>query len=175
MGPRKSVPPRATVDADTEWTHDLHSSIIDDAPTNAPSGPRGSYPSKRPSRLAHVVDNGDSRQYNVVGAPSKPRGDLFSGRAATKPGITIKGLAGPYAVMAQNFAPGTTAADIESAMTPVGGEMHKCVVVKTSPLMLVEMVFASREGGERVIETFNNQPVSCNPFIPRSIGHANML
>jgi hypothetical protein len=62
--------------------------------------------------------------------------------------------------MAQNFAPGTTAADIESAMTPVGGEMVSCVVVKTNPMILVEMVFVSKEGGEAVIERFNNQTVS---------------
>ncbi|UKZ69047.1 uncharacterized protein TrAtP1_010059 [Trichoderma atroviride] len=59
--------------------------------------------------------------------------------------------------MAQNFAPGTTAADIESAMTPVGGEMVSCEIVKTQPFIIVEMAFASREGGEKVIETFNNK------------------
>ena len=74
--------------------------------------------------------------------------------------MTIRGLAGPFSVMAQNFADGTTEADIESAMTPVGGEMISCKILKTKPFMLVEMVFASREGGERVIETFNNKTVS---------------
>lgn len=75
-------------------------------------------------------------------------------------GMSIRGLAGPYTVMGQNFAPGTTAADVESAMTPFGGEMESCKVVKTKPFIVVEMVFASREGGERVIETFNNKTVS---------------
>lgn len=65
--------------------------------------------------------------------------------------------------MAQNFAPGTTEADIESAMTPVGGEMLSCTILKTAPLMVVEMVFASREGAERVIEKFDNQTVSRRP------------
>lgn len=82
-------------------------------------------------------------------------------RAAPKgPGISIRGLAGPFVVMGQNFAPGTTAADVESAMTPIGGEMESCTVVKTKPFMVVEMVFLSREGGERVIETFNDKTVS---------------
>ena len=45
-------------------------------------------------------------------------------------------------------------------MTPVGGEMISCSVVKTQPFLIMEMVFASREGGERVIETFNNKTVS---------------
>lgn len=75
-------------------------------------------------------------------------------------GMSIRGIAGPYSVMAQNFAPGTTAADIESAMTPIGGEMISCRIVKTSPILIFEMAFASREGGERVIETFNDKTVS---------------
>lgn len=79
---------------------------------------------------------------------------------SSAPSITIRGLAGPFSVMAQNFAPGTTAADIESAMTPVGGEMVGCKIIKTQPIMIVEMSFVSREGGERVIEMFNDKTVS---------------
>lgn len=90
------------------------------------------------------VDGGKASQINIV-------------RAA--PSLTIKGLAGPFAIMGQNFAPGTSAADVESAMTPIGGEMVSCKLIKSQPFVLMEMVFASREGGERVIETFNNQTV----------------
>lgn len=98
------------------------------------------------------MDTDDSvrQQVNIVKNGKSQRPDA---------GMTIRGLAGPFAVMGQNFAPGTTAADVESAMTPVGGEMVSCEVVKTQPFMIVEMVFASREGGERVIETFNNKTV----------------
>ncbi|KAL2159593.1 hypothetical protein VTH06DRAFT_2162 [Thermothelomyces fergusii] len=84
-------------------------------------------------------------------------------RAAEKPtatfnrGITIRGLAGPFVVMAQNFAPGTTAADIESAMTPVGGIITSCRIVKQHPIVIAEIVFESKEGAENVIATFNNQ------------------
>ena len=81
-------------------------------------------------------------------------------------GMTIRGLAGPFAVLAQNFAPGTTEADIENAMKPVGGEIVSCNFVKTRPIMIVEMVFASREGAERVIETFNDMTVIQVPFLP---------
>lgn len=42
--------------------------------------------------------------------------------------ITIRGLAGPYTVVGSNFAPGTTAADIEAAMLPIGGQMQNCQV-----------------------------------------------
>lgn len=79
--------------------------------------------------------------------------------------MAIRGLAGPYTIVGENFAPGTTAADIESAMTPFGGVIESCRIVKTKPFIIVEMVFASREGGERVIETFNNKTVSrCTHF-----------
>lgn len=90
------------------------------------------------------VDGGKASQLNIVQAA---------------PSLTIKGLAGPFAVMGQNFAPGTSPADVESAMTPIGGEMVSCKLIKSQPFVLMEMVFASREGGERVIQTFNNQTV----------------
>lgn len=98
----------------------------------------------------------DSDQVNVVATSS-------SSSSAAPKGLTIRGLAGPFAVLGQNFAPGTTPADVESAMTPVGGEMVSCRVVKSQPLLIMEMVFASREGGERVIETFNNKTVGDMP------------
>lgn len=74
-------------------------------------------------------------------------------------GIAIRGLAGPYTVMAQNFAPGTTAADIESAVTPIGGIVQSCRLIKTQPIVIAEIVFESKDGADRVIETFNNQTV----------------
>lgn len=72
--------------------------------------------------------------------------------------MSIRGLAGPYVVMAKNFAPGTTEADIESAMAPVGGEIRSCSIVSTHPTT-AEIVFESKEGADNVIETFNNQTV----------------
>ena len=74
-------------------------------------------------------------------------------------GITIRGLAGPYVVMASNFAPGTTSADIESAMVPIGGEMQSCRIMASSPTVIAEMVFVDKKGADAVIETFNNQKV----------------
>lgn len=94
------------------------------------------------------VDPSVQQQVNIRNAPTGP-----------SKGLSIRGLAGPFPVMAQNFAPGTTAADIESAMTPIGGEMESCRIIKTQPLILVEMVFVSREGGQRIIETFNDKMV----------------
>lgn len=76
--------------------------------------------------------------------------------------LSIRGTAnpGPFVVIASNFAPGTTAADIEQAVAPVGGDVQSCRIVSASPTVLAEMVFADREGAENVIATFNNQRVS---------------
>lgn len=74
-------------------------------------------------------------------------------------GISIRGLAGPYVVVGSNFAPGTTAADIESAMTPIGGEITSCRVITSSPTVIAEMVFIDKSGAENVIATFNNEKV----------------
>jgi hypothetical protein len=74
-------------------------------------------------------------------------------------GITIRGLAGPFVVIAQNLAPGTTAGDLESAMMPVGGLVSKCRIIKTHPIVIAEIEFQTKEGADRVIERFNNQLV----------------
>ncbi|KAK4250577.1 hypothetical protein C7999DRAFT_38417 [Corynascus novoguineensis] len=94
-----------------------------------------------------------------------PTGPRAMAKAATtfNKGFTIRGLAGPFVVMAQNFAPGTTAADIESAMTPVGGIITSCRLVKQHPIVIAEIVFESKEGADNVIATFNNQTVGNTP------------
>lgn len=75
-------------------------------------------------------------------------------------GMNIKGAAsGPYTVRAQNFAPGTTAADIESVMLSVGGEMTTCKLLTAHPTVIAELSFVERAGAEKVIETFNGKKV----------------
>ncbi|KAI1475966.1 hypothetical protein F4774DRAFT_394696 [Daldinia eschscholtzii] len=157
-------------DINGEWTHDLHNAPkntraqqdpnslaarIHAPGTSAPrsrNAPRNAR-SNRTSRLANAYERTTSspgaaqQQLNLHSAPTQLPGQ----------GITIRGLAGPFAVMAQNFAPGTTAADIESAMTPVGGLISSCRLIKTHPIVIAEIVFESKEGADRVIQTFNNQ------------------
>lgn len=150
-------PSNATGNVNGEWTHDLHNSV--NHPTRGGSlasritAPGGIGPNPRQQRAAARraaaldrmdVDTAVQTQVNIRQAPPGK-------------GMAIRGLAGPYTIMGENFAPGTTAADIESAMTPFGGDIESCRIVKTKPFIIVEMVFASREGGERVIETFNNK------------------
>ena len=77
-------------------------------------------------------------------------------------GLSIRGTAsplGPYVVIGQNFAPGTTAADIESAMVPSGGDMISCKIMSSSPTVMAEIVFAEKYNAETVISKFNNMKV----------------
>ncbi|OAQ95037.1 pentatricopeptide repeat protein [Purpureocillium lilacinum] len=160
---RRSSMPSAG-DVNGEWTHDLHDSVNARPSSLASRITRpGAAPSKktapaqqRKSKLSSALDRADINQLNVVNNGSVATASTSRSRAGGM-GISIRGLAGPFAVMGQNFAPGTSAADIESAMTPIGGDMVSCSIVKTQPFVLAEMVFSSREGGERVIDTFNDK------------------
>ncbi|KAI8962475.1 hypothetical protein F5Y11DRAFT_191301 [Daldinia sp. FL1419] len=154
-------------DINGEWTHDLHNSPKNPRAQHDPNSlaarihapgtslprprnaPRNTRPT-RASRLANAFERTNS-------SPGAAQQQLNLRPAPTGQGITIRGLAGPFAVMAQNFAPGTTAADIESAMTPVGGLVSSCRLIKTHPIVIAEIVFESKEGADRVIQTFNNQ------------------
>ncbi|KAI4176283.1 MAG: hypothetical protein LQ343_001021 [Gyalolechia ehrenbergii] len=82
-----------------------------------------------------------------------------NGQANVRDGgdISILGAAGPYTVVGSNFAPGTTAADIESAMAPIGGEMLGCQITSQKPTVVAEMVFSEKARAENVIATFNNK------------------
>lgn len=73
--------------------------------------------------------------------------------------MSIKGLAGPYIVMAENFARGTSAQDIETAMTPVGGPPLSCRLISDYPRIIAEIIFDTKDGADNVIDTFNNQEV----------------
>lgn len=67
-----------------------------------------------------------------------------------------------YTVIGSNFAPGTTADDIELALFPVSGKMEGCRITTYLPSVTAEMVFTHEARAENVIATFNNRKVS--PF-----------
>ncbi|KAM7199047.1 hypothetical protein V8F20_005865 [Naviculisporaceae sp. PSN 640] len=161
---RSQQPRSSTGNVDGEWVHDLHG-------TNSPRS------SPKPGSLAARISNpnlgpaGNPRQKRQAAkvAEALIRTELLPASARKSPaaaptqtgsfnkGLTIRGLAGPFVVMAQNFAPGTTAADIESAMTPIGGIITRCQILKEHPIVIAEITFESKEGAENVIATFNNQ------------------
>lgn len=78
-------------------------------------------------------------------------------------GLSIKGKAGPWTVLASNFAPGTTAADIEATLSrdSIDDEgqngLLSCEVTSSHPNVTVELVFSERSIADRIISTYNNQ------------------
>lgn len=149
----------AAGNVDAEWTHDLHDLINPSGSRNAQVPHRAPKPRvTRTERLYSAVNASASSpalntQFNVVEAAK-----------ASKP-ISIKGLAGPYIVMAKNFAQGTTADDIESAMTPFGGVCLNCRVLTERPKVIAEIIFESKEGADNVVSTFNNRNVSISTLL----------
>lgn len=63
-------------------------------------------------------------------------------------------------VTASNFAPGTTAADIESVMRSVGGDLQFCRLTAASPTVIADLGFSDAADADKVIATFNNKRVS---------------
>lgn len=162
--------PRANSRASGSGAGSLAARITD--PNAPPTGPASHrHQTRRAAQVAQALirsglQPSHARQQQRRSAHSEtgtngaiPTGPKAMTKAAStfNKGITIRGLAGPFMVMAQNFAPGTTAADIESAVTPVGGIVTSCRVVKQHPLVIAEIVFESKEGADNVIATFNNQ------------------
>lgn len=72
----------------------------------------------------------------------------------------IKGASGPFIVEGRNFAPGTTAADIQSAFEPITGPMISCRIVASQPSVVAEFLYAEKTAAELVVANFHNQRVS---------------
>ncbi|RFU35850.1 hypothetical protein B7463_g499, partial [Scytalidium lignicola] len=143
--PRSSQKPVKTAvgNVDAEWTHDLHT-------LNNPGASRVSQLPPRAPKAARMA-RADRLQRTLNGSASSPAlNSQFNLVAplASAPGMSIRGLAGPYIVMAKNFAHGTTAADIESAVTPVGGITLNCRIIAQRPQVIAEIIFESKEGAD---------------------------
>lgn len=137
-----------------KWQHDLHK-------LNNPNGPaaraRGPGPNRTTS--ASQVER-NSRTYDKFASVLNRSTNPPARNEA--PGFNIRGVAkgGPYTVIASNFAPGTTAADIEAVMAPHAGETLGCRLLTAAPTVMVELSVVTKEGADNVIATFNNQKVS---------------
>ena len=95
---------------------------------------------------------------------SRSNSGIINGSGGSAGGLSIRGAAtstasAPPVIVAQNFAPGTTAADIESVMVKVGGELTNCRLIASTPTVIAEMTFADPAGAEEVIEQFNGKKV----------------
>lgn len=74
--------------------------------------------------------------------------------------LSIKGASGPFIVVASNFAPGTTAADIQQALEPVTAPMVSCRITSSSPSVVAEIAYAEKKAAELTVANFDNQMVS---------------
>ena len=142
--------PNLKAGIEATWGHDLHHV----------NNPKASQLSRRPRDLS---DSRTARMNPLHDAVATAQERYGAGAQANVRGagigMSIRGLAGPYVVVGSNFAPGTTSADIESAMLPLGGNMQSCRIMTSSPTVIAEMVFLDKGGAENVIATFNNQKV----------------
>lgn len=134
-----------------KWQHDLHKL------NNPAARARGPGPNRTTS--ASQVER-NSRTYDKFASVLNRSKNPAARNEA--PGFNIRGVAkgGPYIVIASNFAPGTTAADIEAVMAPHAGETLGCRLLTAAPTVMVELSVVTKEGADNVIATFNNQKVS---------------
>ncbi|KAK0099994.1 hypothetical protein ONS95_013188 [Cadophora gregata] len=149
---RSTARPAGNVDA--EWTHDLHTF------NNPPVSKFSQGPPRGPKAAAARTNRNErihSALHNSASSPALNSQFNIVGTAKPAPGISIRGLAGPSMVMIKNLALGTTVADIESAMTPVGGTVLNCRIISEKPKVIAELVFETKEGADNVVDTFNNQ------------------
>ncbi|KAL4910362.1 hypothetical protein BDW74DRAFT_51367 [Aspergillus multicolor] len=73
-------------------------------------------------------------------------------------GLNIKGASSaPPVVIGSNFAPGTTAADIQSAIEPVSGKIISCWITSHNPTVTAEITFAEKSSAEKAVANFHNQ------------------
>ncbi|OCK85837.1 hypothetical protein K432DRAFT_377345 [Lepidopterella palustris CBS 459.81] len=145
-----SVNPKPNING--KWGHDLH-------PLNNPRAsrvaqlPRTASASRIELRGNRIYSELRPDQQNNTKSQANIRSNATNGAG----GINIRGMAGPYTVVASNFAPGTTAADIEAVMAPIGGEMIGCRLASSHPTVIAEMIFVEKEGADNVIAMFNNK------------------
>ncbi|KAL4965685.1 RNA recognition motif domain-containing protein [Aspergillus stella-maris] len=77
---------------------------------------------------------------------------------STGGGINIKGASSaPPVVTGSNFVPGTTAADIQSAIEPVSGKIVSCWITSQKPAVTAEITFAELSSAEKAVANFHNQ------------------
>lgn len=136
----------------SKWGHDLHS-LNNPRTTRVPQLPRTNSASRIEQRGNRLYSELRADQPNTANGQVNIRSNATNGAS----GINIRGMAGPYTVIASNFAPGTTAADIEAVMAPIGGEMLSCRLASSHPTVIAEMLFVEKNGAENVIAMFNNK------------------
>ena len=142
--------------------------VPDDASQTQRSSSSTSVSSQRPKPPSRPSSNADirNRSNRIASAITSDQANVRT--SSPKPqsssrGLSIKGKAGPFPVIASNFAPGTTAADIESAVAvdSTDSEGHNgllaCRLTSEHPAVVAELVFSERTIADRIIKRYDNQ------------------
>lgn len=136
------------------------------APIN--SGARKPNPGTRrapPLRNANNRRQDDGRLAAALNNAGAAQTTVRNNNNTNNPGIAIKGTSsGPFTVVGSNFAPGTTAADIQSAVEPIAGQTLSCFVTSERHTVTAEITFDERWSAENAIANFHNQKVFPNPI-----------
>jgi hypothetical protein len=108
--------------------------------------------------LANALSNASNNQANIKSTPTGPSSSSNKSKSNAKGAMNIRGLAGgPCIVQAQNFAPGTSAADITSAIAHITGPIIRCKLIATAPIVIAEIILPDRDSADRLVEAFNGQ------------------
>ncbi|KIV99805.1 uncharacterized protein PV09_08609 [Verruconis gallopava] len=116
---------------------------------------------RRNQALDVLVNGGRSSRANEVDAQA----NIHSVRVSPGAGFNIKGSAvqmnppREYAVVAQNFAPGTTAEDIRAVFVPdpTAAGLISCQLLVSHPTVIAELVFDNQDAAEEVVKKYNGR------------------
>ncbi|KAJ5172535.1 hypothetical protein N7492_005128 [Penicillium capsulatum] len=122
----------------------------------ARSQPKPSHPTK-PSKPTKPTNSTQKRRSNAERLLSALESGNSQATVRQSSGLSIKGASGPFVVVGSNFAPGTTAADIQSALEPTSGPTLSCRVISHSPTVTAEIAYADKWNAENVIANYDNQ------------------
>ncbi|KAL2839557.1 hypothetical protein BJX68DRAFT_197837 [Aspergillus pseudodeflectus] len=114
------------------------------------AGPNTAPPPSKPARRRRP---GEARLMSALN-PANGQATVRN----TTGGISIKGTGSEsFVVVGKNFAPGTTAADIQSAIEPVSGKVVSCWVTSHQPTVTAEITFKEKSSAEKAVANFHNQ------------------
>jgi hypothetical protein len=120
------------------------------------------YPNPKPTSLLQPINGFAAKSRQELTLPHRPKNGIRSRQDVIESddlGFSVRGM-GSCIVVAQNFAPGTTAADIQAVFAPSRSQgLNSCRLVASSPTVIAELVFESTEAAEVVVAKFNNKMV----------------
>ncbi|TID25340.1 Target of rapamycin complex 2 subunit [Venturia nashicola] len=119
---------------------------------------------RRNQILTNAITGGGNAPHNLRNQirPESPALGMRKEAPRMQGGINIRGMGetpSRYTIIAQNFATGTTAADIESVLSPnpiEDGLIH-CRLIASNPTVIAELIFSKLSTADLVIATFNNK------------------